>query len=62
MTEYLAKINKKSTFMLMCGEKFSVMPLTTHINLNYVKKYINEKYLKNILNEIILQTQKRFIN
>ncbi len=59
MTEYLAKINKKSTFMLMCGEKFSVMPLTTHINLNNVKKYINEKYLKNILNEIILQTQRK---
>ena len=36
MTEYLAKINKKNTFMLMYGEKFSVVPITTHINLNKV--------------------------
>ena len=33
MTEYLAKLNKKNTTMLMYGEKFSVIPLTTLINL-----------------------------
>ena len=43
MTEYLAKINKKRTIMLMYGEKFSVIPLTTHINLNDVKKFLNKK-------------------
>ena len=59
MTEYLAKINKKRTFMLMYGEKFSVIPLTTHINLNDVKKYLNKKYLDKSLNEIIFQTQKK---
>jgi 4-hydroxy-L-threonine phosphate dehydrogenase PdxA len=37
MTEYLAKINKRNTIMLMHGEKFSVIPLTTHINLKDVK-------------------------
>ena len=59
MTEYLAKINKTNTFMLMFGEKFSVIPLTTHINLNDVKKYLNKNYLKRTLNEIIRQTQRK---
>ena len=62
MTEYLAKINKKNTIMLMYGEKFSVIPLTTHINLNDVKKFLNKKYLNKLLNEIIFQTQKKFIS
>ena len=59
MTEYLAKINKKNTFMLMYGEKFSVIPITTHINLNDVKKFLNKKYLDRILKEIIFQTQRK---
>ena len=58
MTEYLAKINKKKTMMLMHGEKFSVIPLTTHINLNDVKKFLNKRYLNNSLNTIIDQTQR----
>ena len=59
MTEYLAKINKKRTIMLMYGERFSVIPLTTHINLNAVKKFLNRKYLDRLLNEIISQTQRK---
>ena len=59
MTEYLAKINKKKTIMLMHGEKFSVIPLTTHINLNEVKKFLKKKYLDKLLNEIIVQTQRK---
>jgi len=59
MTEYLAKINKKKTIMLMHGEKFSVIPLTTHIGLNEVKKFLNKKYLDKSLNEIIFQTQRK---
>ena len=59
MTEYLAKINKKNTFMLMHGEKFSVVPITTHINLNKVNKFLNKKYLNRILNQIIFQTQRK---
>ncbi len=59
MTEYLGKINKKKTIMLMYGEKFAVIPLTTHINLNDVKKSINKKYLDKLLNEIIFQTQRK---
>ena len=59
MTEYLGKINKKKTIMLMYGEKFAVIPLTTHLNLNDVKKSINKKYLDKLLNEIIFQTQRK---
>ena len=43
MTEYFAKINKRRTLMLMHGENFSVLPLTTHINLKEVHKFLNKK-------------------
>ena len=59
MTEYLAKINKKNTFMLMYGEKFSVIPVTTHVNLNEVKKFLNKSYLNRFLKEIIVQTKRK---
>ena len=59
MTEYLAKINKKNTFMLMYGEKFSVIPITTHINLNEVKKFLNKRYLDKLLDQINIQIQKK---
>ena len=59
MTEYLSKINNKKTIMLMNGEKFSVIPLTTHINLNDVKKFLNKNYLNKSLNEIMIQTQRK---
>ena len=62
MTEYLAKINKKRTIMLMYGEKFSVIPLTTHINLNDIKKFLNKKYLDKLLKDIIFQTQRKIYN
>ena len=42
MTEYLAKINKKETKMLMYGEKFSIIPITTHINLKDVSKTVKK--------------------
>jgi len=62
MTEYLAKINKKRTIMLMYGEKFSVIPLTTHINLNDIKNFLNKKYLDKLLKDIIIQTQRKIYN
>lgn len=52
MTEYLAKINKK-TFMIMHGEKFSIIPLTTHINLKDVNRSLNKKFLQSNLKEIL---------
>ena len=62
MTEYLAKINNKNTFMLMYGERFSVIPITTHINLNEVKKFLNKKNLDRFLSKIIIQTSKKIYN
>ena len=59
MTEYLAKINRRDTIMLMHGEKFSVIPLTTHINLKDVRKYLNKKYLNLKLTLINKQIQRR---
>ena len=59
MTEYLGKINRRDTIMLMYGEKFSVIPLTTHINLKDVRKYLNKKYLNLKLTLINKQIQRR---
>ena len=59
MTEYLAKINRRDTIMLMHGEKFSVIPLTTHINLKDVRNYLNKKYLNLKLTLINKQIQRR---
>ncbi len=53
ITEYLGKINKTNTAMLMYGDKFSVLPLTTHINLKDVYKVLDKKKLKKQLNDII---------
>ena len=50
MTEYLSELNNKKTVMLMHGEKFSVIPLTTHINLNEVKKFLKKNKIKKLYN------------
>ena len=62
MTEYLAKINKTNTKMLMVGEKFSIIPLTTHVNLNSVRKVIKINILKNLIKEILFQIQRNIYN
>ena len=59
MTEYLGFINKKNTFMLMHGDKFSAIPLTTHVNLNDVKNFLNRRFINNSLNEIIKQINRK---
>lgn len=58
MTEYFAAINKKKTFMLMLGEKFSIIPLTTHINLKNVNKIIKKDLLTKILKQILTQIKR----
>ena len=49
MTEYLGKINKKSTIMLMHGDNFSIVPMTTHINIKNVYKSLNIKMINSFL-------------
>ena len=62
MTEYLAKINRKDTNMLMYGENFSIIPLTTHINLNDVSKFIEKKFIKSSIQKILFQLNRRIYN
>ncbi len=57
MTEYLGNLNQSPTLMLMYGEKFSIIPMTTHINLKNISKYINSKIINNFL-KIILNNIK----
>lgn len=59
MTEYLAKINKASTFMLMLGDKFSVIPFTTHINPKDIHKKIKINNLNNFLSLIMNNLNKK---
>ncbi len=53
ITEYLGKLNNCETTMLMYGENFSVIPLTTHINLKDVSRYLNKIEIKKKLNLIM---------
>ena len=64
MTEYLGYLNKKPTAMLMHGDKFSVIPITTHINVKNIYKYINSKYLNSYLKNVFenLNKIKKTIN
>ena len=62
MTEYLAKINKKKTKMMMHGEKFSVIPLTTHINIKEVNKTVKKSILNKILKDIFDQINRSIYN
>ena len=53
MTEYLGNLNQSPTVMLMYGEKFSIIPMTTHINIKNISKYINSKFINNFLKNIL---------
>ena len=58
MTEYLGSLNQLPTLMLMYGEKFSIIPMTTHINIKDISKYINSKFINNFLKNIINNIKK----
>ncbi len=62
MTEYLGKINKKFTIMLMNGNTFSVIPITTHINLKNVNRYISSKNIYIFLNKIFKYLDNKTYN
>ncbi len=53
VTEYLGKINNTKTAMLMHGEKFSVLPITTHINIKNVHKFLKRNRLRENLEDIM---------
>ncbi len=58
MTEYLGNLNKNATFMLMHGNKFSIIPMTTHINLKNISRYIDSKFINNFLKKIFFNIDK----
>ena len=64
VTEYLGELNKKKTKMLMYGENFSVIPITTHINPKKIylklKKSFLEKEIKELINYI--KFYRQFLN
>jgi len=46
--------NNRKTLMLMHGENFSIIPLTTHINIKNVHKFIRRNFLNNFCKNILL--------
>lgn len=52
MTEYLGELNKQNTIMLMKGESFSVIPITTHISPKFIHKNIDKKKIISFLNKL----------
>ena len=59
MTEYLGALNKRYTIMLMVGEKFSIIPYTTHINVKNIKDYIKTDKLNFFLKNIFINLNKK---
>lgn len=59
MTEYLGALNKRYTIMLMVGEKFSIIPYTTHINVKNIKNYIKTDKLNFFLKNIFINLNKK---
>ena len=53
LSEYLGKLNNTKTFMLMYGEKFSVIPYTTHVNPKNIYKKISRSSLTLFLKSLI---------
>ena len=62
MTEFLGELNNKKTIMLMHGDKFSIIPFTTHINLKYVTKYIKKNLIYEFINNILNQIKNKKYN
>lgn len=62
MTEHLGKINKKKTYMIMYGNNFSVIPLTTHINLKNVHKSVKKNLIVDFINSVLHLVDKRIYN
>lgn len=60
MTEHLGLLNNRKTIMLMHGENFSIIPMTTHINLKSVNKYINFNYINLFIKNIFFNLNKKF--
>jgi 4-hydroxythreonine-4-phosphate dehydrogenase len=43
----------------MLGEKFSVIPITTHINLKNVNKYVDKIFLNKFIAEILKEIKRK---
>ena len=61
VTEYLSKINKKKTYMLMRGNKFSIIPLTTHIRFRNILDRFNKRvFYHDLINILTIIIKKKF--
>lgn len=62
MTEYLGHINKSKTIMMMHGDIFSIIPMTTHIELKKVYKSVNSKKINLFFKNLLKFIKKRSNN
>jgi 4-hydroxy-L-threonine phosphate dehydrogenase PdxA len=62
VTEFLSQINNKKTFMLMRGENFSIIPLTTHIKFkNILNEFNASTFYKDLKDIIHIINKKKLI-
>ncbi len=62
MTEHLSMINNRKTMMLLHGDKFSTIPLTTHINIKDIHKVIKKQKLKTKINLLLKMIKEKQYN
>ena len=62
MTEYLGMINNSDTYMLMRGDQFSIIPLTTHVKFTDIFKNIKISKINNYLYQIIENLKIKKVN
>lgn len=60
VTEFLSEINQKKTYMLMKGESFSIIPLTTHVKFkDILNEFSYDNFYKDLKNIISIINRKR---
>ncbi len=62
LTEFLGELNNCKTLMLMHGERFSIIPYTTHISLKKVHQKLKSKSFNNFIKETLTLIKKKKYN
>ena len=62
MTEHFGKLNHCKTLMLMVGDKFSIIPITTHISPKNIHRAINKRNFITFLKFFLSCTKNKFYN
>lgn len=59
-TDYFGRLDKKESSMILYSNKIIVFPLTTHIPINKIGKYINKSYVRKKIKKLFVSLNKDF--